>query len=457
MKSIQTLIAACLALSLASPASAVTIAVIDSGTDLKHNDLKNKKWLNPRDIDDAVDNDDNGYIDDINGWNFAESNNKLIDKQYLGTFSKDIYKFFEIQTKFMKGTATQEEISWMRTKVQEPAFRSELGVFGNFVHGTHVAGITAKDSTGAKIMGIKIIPTKAPTIGGGGRGQSSDLGYFQPQAGSTPEKILKAGLKLLASQQAKALAPVGQYVANQKARLANCSFGTSTRAASGIVGPILKAVLRRDPTPEEVTQYSVYFVNEVVSAAKVLVASKGTFFLIAAGNDGMDNDVYPTSPANVKQENTLTVAATLGYDRLANFSNFGAKMVDLAAPGVGILSTIPGNEYIEVSGTSQATPFVANVAGQVLDTNPAITNLDLKKILMATADFKDFLRGKIASGGIVNLNRAVAAARLSKTMQLADAIQSARVQVSDVNSRRFESFGEVKREGYVLPLPGLFY
>jgi subtilisin family serine protease len=205
-----------------------------------------------------------------------------------------------------------------------------------------------------------------------------------------------------------------------------------------------------------VTQYSVFFVNEVVKAAKVLVASKGTFFLIAAGNDGMDNDVYPTSPANVKQDNTLTVAATLGYDRLASFSNYGAKMVDLAAPGVGILSTIPGNEYIEVSGTSQATPFVANVAGQVLDANPALSNLDLKKILMATADLKDFLKGKVASGGIVNLNRAVTAGRLSRSMQLADAIQAARVQVSDVNTRHLESFG-IQREGYVLPLPGLFY
>jgi subtilisin family serine protease len=456
MKTLNTLMTALIALLLTSPASAVTIAVIDSGTDLKHNELKNKKWVNPRDIDDAVDNDDNGYIDDLNGWNFAEGNNKLIDKQFLGSFSKDVYKFFEIQTKFMKGTASADEISWMRAKVQEPAFRSELGVFGNFVHGTHVAGITAKDANGAKIMGLKIIPTKAPTIGGGGRGAGQDLGYFQPQAGSTPEKILMAGLRLLASQQAKALAPVGQYVADQKARLANCSFGTSTRAASGLVGPILKAVLRRDPTPEEVTQYSVFFVNEVVKAAKVLVASKGTFFLIAAGNDGMDNDVYPTSPANVKQDNTLTVAATLGYDRLASFSNYGAKMVDLAAPGVGILSTIPGNEYIEVSGTSQATPFVANVAGQVLDANPALSNLDLKKILMATADLKDFLKGKVASGGIVNLNRAVTAGRLSRSMQLADAIQAARVQVSDVNTRHLESFG-IQREGYVLPLPGLFY
>lgn len=455
MKLSRKLILALLALTVAQASHAVTIAVIDSGTDLKHNELKNKKWVNPRDIDDAVDNDDNGYIDDLNGWNFADGNNKLIDKQYLGTFSKDIYKFFEIQTKFMKGSATPEEISWMRAKVQEPAFRSELGVFGNFVHGTHVAGITAKDSAGAKIMGLKIIPTKAPTVGGGGRGSAQD--FFSAQAGGTPEKILKAGLKLLASQQAKALAPVGQYVAAQKARIANCSFGTSTRAASGIIAPILKAVLRRDPTPEEVTSYSVFFVNEVVKAAKVLVASPGTFFLIAAGNDGMDNDVYPTSPANVKQDNTLTVAATLGYDRLASFSNYGAKMVDVAAPGVGILSTIPGNEYVEVSGTSQATPYVANVAGQVLDANPALTNLDLKKILMTTSDFKEFLKGKVVSSGIVNLGRAVQAARLSRTMDLTQAIQMARVQVSDVNTRGLESFGGVKREGFVLPLPGLFY
>ena len=456
MKLTSKLFAALFALVISTSAHATVIAIIDSGTDLKHNDLKDKKWVNPIDIDDAVDNDDNGYIDDVNGWNFADGNNKLIDKQYLGTFSPDVYKFFEVQTRYLKGQASAEDIAWLRQKVKESDFIAELGVFGNFVHGTHVAGISAKNAEGAKIMGLKIIPTKAPTVGSGGGG-GHGLEFFSANAGMDPDKLIKMGLKLLASQQAKSLAPIGKYVAAEKARLANCSFGTSTAAAKSILGPILSKILKRDPTPEELQTYAIFFVGEVIQASKALVdPAKNTLFVIAAGNDGMNNDEFPTSPANIKQDNTISVAATLGYDKLASFSNYGAKMVEVAAPGVGILSTVPGNQYVTVSGTSQAAPFVTNVAGMVLDTNPSLSNSDLKKILMTTSDLKDFLKGKVISGGIVNLNRAVLAAKLSKSMQLSDAIDSARVQVSDVDGRTYEK-ASTDYEGYVIPLPSLFY
>jgi len=442
-----------LALGTISSAQASVIAIIDSGTDLNHQDLKNKKWFNSKDVDDAVDNDNNGLIDDVNGWNFAENNNKLFDKSLIGTFSPDAYKFFEVQTRLMKGEGTPDDLTWIRQKQGDQKFIAELQVFGNFVHGTHVAGIAAKGAESAKIMGLKIIPTKAPTVGGG-----RSLAYFGTLHESIdPDQLIKAGLKLLASQQAKQLAPIGKYVATQKARVANCSFGTSTGAAKRILGPLLEKILKRTPTEAELTSYSIFFVNEIVKAAESLVApAPNTLFVIAAGNDGMDNDQFPTSPANIKRDNTITVAATFDYKKLATFSNFGAKMVEVAAPGVGILSTIPGNEYLTVNGTSQASPFVAGVAGMVLDQNPALSNSDVKTILMATSDMKEFLAGKVVSSGIVNSSRAILAAKFSTTMQLADAIQSARLQVNDVQGGLFES-SRSDYEGYVLPLPSLFY
>ena len=450
---LQNILATLAALSMIGSAQASVIAVIDSGTDLNHQELKNKKWFNARDVDDAVDNDDNGFIDDVNGWNFAENNNKLFDKTLVGTFSPNVYKFFEVQTRLMKGQGTPDDLTWIRQKQGDRKFLAELSVFGNFVHGTHVAGIAAKGADAAKVMGLKIIPTKAPTVGGG-----RSLKYFgRLNESADPDKLIKTGLKLLASQQAKQLAPIGKYVATQKARIANCSFGTSTGAAKRILGPLLEKILKRTPTEEELTNYSIFFVNEVVKAAETLVApAKDTLFVIAAGNDGMDNDQFPTSPANIKRDNTITVAATFEYKKLASFSNFGAKMVEIAAPGVGILSAIPGNEYLTVNGTSQAAPFVAGVAGMVLDQNPALSNSDVKAILMSTSDLKEFLKGKVASSGIVNPSRALLAARLSTSMQLADAISAARLQVSDVEGGLYES-QDSGFEGYVLPLPGLFY
>jgi hypothetical protein len=314
-----------------------------------------------------------------------------------------------------------------------------------------VAGIAARDSSAAQIMGLKIIPTKAPTVGGG-----KHLAYFgQLNESADPDKLIRTGLKLLASQQGKQLAPIGKYVATKGARLANCSFGTSTAAAKRILKPLLAKILKRDPTEEELNTYSIFFVNEIAKAAEPLIASKNTLFVIAAGNDGMDNDAFPTSPANIKKDNTIAVAATFDYKKLATFSNFGEKMVEVAAPGVGILSTIPGNEYLTVNGTSQAAPFVTGVAGMMVDMNPALSNADIKTILMATSDMKDFLKGKVVSNGIVNRNRAVLAAKLSTTLQLSDAIQSARLQVNDIEGGLFESAGS-DYEGYVMPLPSLF-
>ena len=63
----------------------------------------------------------------------------------------------------------------------------------------------------------------------------------------------------------------------------------------------------------------------------------------------MDNDQFPTSPANIRADNSITVAATMGRDQLAVFSCYGATKVDVAAPGVTILSSIPGDEYLRVT------------------------------------------------------------------------------------------------------------
>lgn len=439
---------------LSFSAQAATIAVIDSGTDLNHSMLKDKKWSNAKDVDDAVDNDDNGLIDDVHGWNFAEGNNKLFDKRLLGKFSQDVYKFFEVQLRIIKGEATEEDRQWMMAARSNAALISELQTFGNFVHGTHVAGITAQFSEAAKVMGLKIIPTKTPNLGRsvGSLSELGEAGTALGRAGMS-QALIEKGLAMLAAQQAAALAPIGKYVAAQKAAVANCSFGTSTAAAKMLLGGILQLVLRRAPTAEELDHYAKFFVNEIVKNAKALVdPAKKTFFVIAAGNDGANNDESPVSPANYKASNTIAVAATLGYDKLASFSNYGASKVEVAAPGVGIRSSIPGEQMLTVSGTSQASPFVAGVAAALLDVNPNLSHSDLKRLLMETVDLKDFLKGKVVSSGIVNSDRALFAAKLALTTGLSDAILMSRNQINDVRTKEL-----MVDEGFVLPLPNFLF
>ena len=137
---------------------AATIAVIDSGSDVKHVDLINNIWMNAGEVDNnGRDEDGNGYQDDIYGWNFAESNNLVMDRKYLGTFSADPYLFFDIQGKMFMGTASVAELKWVEEKRKDPLFAKEMGKFGNFVHGTHVAGITVDGNSNGSILSVKLI------------------------------------------------------------------------------------------------------------------------------------------------------------------------------------------------------------------------------------------------------------------------------------------------------------
>jgi subtilisin family serine protease len=428
--------------------NAANIAIIDSGTDMKHEMIAPKAWINALEIpDNGRDEDRNGYQDDVYGWNFAESNNQVIDYSYLGTLNDDIKKFFSVQAKAIRGTVTEAELNWMREKVKDEAFIKKLSVYGNFMHGTHVAGISARMSDDAKILAAKLIPTevKLPFM----------LGQNPTNKGFI-EKLVKKGIDLLASQQMTMMEEIAAYVDSHKMTVANGSFGTGYPQAKMIVETVYKQVLRKDPTEADVKKYASYFIESLVKhGSKMLTAAPKTLFVFAAGNDGLNNDEFGTSPANLKGDNVITVAATVGYDSIASFSNYGAKMVDVAAPGVAIMSAAPGNEYIEVSGTSQAAPFVAGVAGKILDINPELTPKEVKMILKGTVDKKDFLVEKVTTAGIVNTDRAVRAATLSLKMTVADSVNQSRVDILDMPTKK-SAATPIMVPGMVRPLPSGF-
>lgn len=431
-------------------AGASTVAIIDSGTDMKHQDIAPKAWINELETpDNNRDEDRNGYQDDIYGWNFAESNNQVIDYSYLGTLTPDIERFFEIQTKAMLGQATTEEIDWMRAQVADAEFVKRISIYGNFMHGTHVAGIAAKGAKDAKIMAVKLIPTEVklpfahlPSI------EELDKGL-----GMT---LLKKGLEVLASQQAKIFEEIGAYVDGHQADVANGSFGTGYPQAQMICGTLFKTLLRREPTAEELKEVTLHFLTATLENSRVFVESApNTLFVFAAGNDGSNNDEFPASPTNIEAPNVISVAATKPDGAIASFSNYGLSTVDVAAPGVGIRSASPGNKYIQVSGTSQAAPFVANVAARLKDANPALTPVDMKAIIMKTVDKRDDLARKIRTSGLVNADRAVRAAQLAVKLSLPAAIAQSFKEVAPVALEK-SVLPSVEVEGSVLPLPSGF-
>ena len=149
------------------------------------------------------------------------------------------------------------------------------------------------------------------------------------------------------------------------------------------------------------TGFSQALSDEIDEAANndILVVS-------AAGNGGSSDDTDPTYPASFDRPNMIAVAATDNTDALAAFSNYGQGSVDLGAPGVAILSTLPGGNYGYLSGTSMATPYVSGAALLMLSACTLATP-DLKKNLLDNVDLLPSLAGRTITGGRLNANRAI--------------------------------------------------
>jgi hypothetical protein len=268
-------------------------AVIDTGIDYNHPDLKANMWVNPGEVPgDGVDNDGNGVVDDVHGYNAFADNGDPLDGQG---------------------------------------------------HGTHCAGtIAAAGNDGQGVVGVN---------------QHANLMAVKifNDEGSTDAAAIIRGV---------------QYATRMGARITSNSWG----------GPVPNAGIRQ------------------------AFADSSALHLVAAGNSGTNNDWFPSFPANYNLDNIVAVAATDHHDGLAEFSQFGARNVDLGAPGVDILSTVPGGKYDVYSGTSMATPHVAGAATLIASHYPEISNEELRRRLLEGADKVDSLAGKTVTGGRLNVH-----------------------------------------------------
>ncbi len=148
-------------------------------------------------------------------------------------------------------------------------------------------------------------------------------------------------------------------------------------------------------------------------------AGRGMLFVAAAGNFNTNTDVSPHYPSSYGADVITAVAATEHNDVKWISSNYGLTTVDLAAPGVNILSTVPAGGYQFFNGTSMATPHVAGAAALVKSRYPGATAYGLKALLMRTVDPKPSLNGVTVTGGRLNLNSAVSCSNAPKAVLLA--------------------------------------
>jgi subtilisin family serine protease/trehalose utilization protein len=275
------------------------IGVIDTGIDYNHPDLAANMWTNPGEIaGNHIDDDHNGYVDDVHGYDVVNNDGDPMD---------------------------------------------------DFGHGTHCSGtIAGVGDNGVGVVGVnwhlKLVGIKFLDASG---------------SGST----------------AGAIAAV-QYAIVAGVRLTSNSWGG---------GPFSAALL------------------DAINAA----GAAGQLFIAAAGNNGWDTDVTPVYPADYDSPYIVSVGASDHNDHLAFFSNRGVNSVDLAAPGVDILSTVPGGGYETHSGTSMACPHASGVFALAAGRFPFASNLQLKDLVLSSCDSIPALAGLVHGARRLNAYQAI--------------------------------------------------
>jgi subtilisin family serine protease len=147
--------------------------------------------------------------------------------------------------------------------------------------------------------------------------------------------------------------------------------------------------------------------SQPLEAAIQRAHAEGIIFAAAAGNSATDNDVIPSYPASYEVPNIVSVASTFQGNELSRFSCFGENTVHIAAPGSWIRSTGLGSNYLSLSGTSMATPFVSGALALLLAHEPGLTSSQAIQRLYQSAVPNPHLEGAVSSGRILNVNNLI--------------------------------------------------
>jgi subtilisin family serine protease len=327
-------------------APGVVVAVIDTGIDYTHYDLRPNMWTNDAEENGTpgTDDDNNGITDDIYGANFET------------------------------GSGTGDP-------------------FDDHYHGTHVAGIAAALTDNA--MGVAGTAWKAELMA---------------------VKFLDASGSGSAAGAIKAI----DYAVQMKVQVMNASWGG-------------------------------YGFSQGIYDAIEVANREGILFVAAAGNEGVDNDgAMPMYPASYDLPNILAVQWTERDDSKSSYGNFGKTAVDLAAPGSEIHSTMPNNGADELSGSSMATPFVSGAAALVAAANSGWKADRIKERLMNTVDKIPALDGMNATGGRLNLAKALEGAGGACP---ADPSLIAYGEFFDEAKKSFSAHSNVLEVSFTLPKP----
>lgn len=425
----------------------VVVGVVDSGTDLKHEDLVDVAWVNSKEIPgNGIDDDKNGYVDDINGWNF------------LGDSYKEHLEYERIlMMPEIADAETLAEVKAFQAKKVEEAKANKQRYGGMLAQVTSAHEVLTKyfgksEYTDKEIEAINSSDQKIKEAVGTAAFAKSN-GYTIPKIKEVLEGLVKKAEATINGENLKTnyRTVVGDnaYDINDKPGYGNGNTGHSVKDeahgshVSGIIGATRANGKGMDGVAHNVKIMAIRSVSDgdeydkdvalgiryaVDNGAKVIntsfgkgfspnkewvfdaikyAAKKDVLIVNAAGNDGKNIDVEKTWPndspdfVNEISDNFLTVgamSANYNEELPATFTNYGKVNVDVFAPGVQIHSTTPDSEYKKFSGTSMASPATAGVAALIRSYYPELTASQVKHILMNSGTKIDLKVNKPGTG-----------------------------------------------------------
>lgn len=406
----------------------VVVGVIDSGVDIDHEDLKSIVWTNPKEIaGNGIDDDNNGYIDDVHGWNFlGDSNNENLELVRIlkkgDTGSPDYKRAKEAyDEEYQQALAMRQQIDFI--SAANRGIKKHLGKENYTL--AEVKAISTTDPTlmQNKMVMIQVIQQTGPEFNEELKGYVKQVGEqidfnlnkdFDGRkiVGDNPEDLTdtKYGNNRVYAPE-KEDSMHGTHVAGIIAQIrGNGKGGDGVSTTAEIMS--IRAVPNGDEYDKDIALAIRYAVD---NGAKVIngsfgksfsphkqwvfdaikyAASKDVLIVHAAGNDAHDIDleIYNNFPTDTEDlgateiaDNMLTIGAlnnTYGPSLVAGFSNYGHKNVDIFAPGSEIYATVPNGKYKFEQGTSMASPNAAGVAALIRSYYPTLSAAQVKRIIM---------------------------------------------------------------------------
>ena len=416
------------------PSGPVVVGIIDSGIDTTNVNLQKALWTNPGERADGKDNDQNGYVDDVHGWNFLGTADGSFNMISAGT--EEYRQFKRLYPKY-KNVTSRDSVQDKKEYDFYVRMRKEAKI-DSYLRFYEIASKSLDRLDSLSLLRLKQMAKNIHSIE------------------NDQDKRLLMGDNMDDAED--------RYYGNATLTIEGCEHGTFV---AGVIGGDAKddhrfdgiapdiarlMIVRASPDGDEYDKDIASSIRYAVdNGARVINISLGKYYspqermvndairyasdrdvliICAAGNNSYNLDTIPSYPSGVDHAgrflpNFLRIGASDEQGQCADMSNYGSKTVHLFAPGTLIASVFPGNKYNLSQGTSLSAPVVTAIAALLRSYFPYLKAAQVRNLLMETA--RPMNDGRSISGGTIDMLRAVERLLSAENWYRAESVTEANV------------------------------